>query len=124
MKLIDADKLKKEITNQPPELYYNCYFIEKIDNQPEIKIKNGYITGEWLINFDGYYPYCSNCHNEPQNKVMTKFCPNCGAYMKNDKQSKQQQLISELKKLRKQDNVEANKMLDACIDKIKNFKEK
>jgi hypothetical protein len=40
------------------------------------------IQGQWLINSDGYYPYCSICKNEPQNRVMTKYCPNCGAYMK------------------------------------------
>lgn len=37
--------------------------------------------GHWLINSDGYYPYCSLCKNEPQNRVMTKYCPNCGAKM-------------------------------------------
>lgn len=39
------------------------------------------IQGQWLINSDGYYPYCSICKNEPQNRVMTKYCPNCGAFM-------------------------------------------
>lgn len=38
--------------------------------------------GHWLINPDGYYPYCSLCKNEPQNRVMTKYCPNCGADMR------------------------------------------
>lgn len=40
--------------------------------------------GRWLINSDGYYPYCSICYNEPQNRVMTEYCPNCGAYMKGE----------------------------------------
>ena len=38
--------------------------------------------GEWIISSDGYYPYCSECKNEPKNGVMTDFCPNCGAKMK------------------------------------------
>ena len=39
-------------------------------------------SGEWLINSDGYYPYCSICKNEPKGRIMTDYCPNCGAYMK------------------------------------------
>ena len=38
--------------------------------------------GEWKINFDGYYPYCSECGYEPEE--MTKHCPGCGAVMNND----------------------------------------
>lgn len=37
--------------------------------------------GEWRINSDGYYPYCSECKEEPKNREMTKYCPNCGAKM-------------------------------------------
>ena len=40
-----------------------------------------YKYSKWLINSDGYYPYCSLCKGEPQNGVMTKYCPNCGAKM-------------------------------------------
>ena len=35
--------------------------------------------GKWKINSDGYYPYCSECNNEPENGKLTKYCPNCGA---------------------------------------------
>lgn len=43
--------------------------------------------GQWIINSDGYYPYCSYlycsiCHNEPENGKRTNYCPECGAYMK------------------------------------------
>jgi hypothetical protein len=38
--------------------------------------------GEWIICSDGYYPYCSECKNEPKNGVMTEYCPHCGAKMK------------------------------------------
>lgn len=37
--------------------------------------------GEWKINPDGYYPYCTECGEEPQGGEMTKWCPNCGAKM-------------------------------------------
>lgn len=40
--------------------------------------------GRWEINCDGYYPYCSNCKNEPQGREMTLYCPNCGAKMDGD----------------------------------------
>ena len=39
-------------------------------------------TGKWLINSDGYYPYCSQCKYEP--KEMTRHCPNCGVEMNDD----------------------------------------
>ena len=39
---------------------------------------------QWLICSNGYYPYCSNCNNEPKNGAMSDFCPNCGAFMKGD----------------------------------------
>ena len=45
-------------------------------------------TGQWLINSDGYYPYCSICKNEPQGRIMTDYCPNCGAYMKGESNDK------------------------------------
>ena len=38
--------------------------------------------GEWRINCDGYYPYCSNCMSEPPGRVMTDFCPVCGVKMR------------------------------------------
>ncbi len=37
--------------------------------------------GKWLINSDGYYPYCSECKEEPEGDKMTKYCPYCGAKM-------------------------------------------
>lgn len=37
--------------------------------------------GKWLINSDGYYPYCSECKTEPKSGEMTDFCPKCGAKM-------------------------------------------
>ena len=39
------------------------------------------VHGRWLINSDGYYPYCSECKEEPKSGIMTNYCPNCGAKM-------------------------------------------
>lgn len=51
-----------------------------LDELPSIRPK----TGQWLINSDGYYPYCSICNNEPKSRIMTDYCPSCGAYMKGE----------------------------------------
>lgn len=40
--------------------------------------------GKWEICSDGYYPYCSNCNNEPESGKMTNFCPNYGADMRKE----------------------------------------
>ena len=40
--------------------------------------------GRWEINCDGYYPYCSECKQEPPGRVMTDWCPCCGAWMRGD----------------------------------------
>ena len=40
--------------------------------------------GHWVINSDGYYPQCSECMKEPQGRVMTDWCPNCGAKMRGE----------------------------------------
>ncbi len=56
-----------------------CYRIEWIRDLPPATPKQK--IGEWRINSDGYYPYCSECKEEPKNREMTKYCPNCGAKM-------------------------------------------
>jgi hypothetical protein len=55
--------------------------INRIGSLPEEKVYP-ILPGEWRINCDGYYPYCSNCGTEPKNGVLSNFCPECGAYMK------------------------------------------
>lgn len=37
--------------------------------------------GHWKISFDGYYPYCSECGNEPASGKLEEHCPTCGARM-------------------------------------------
>ncbi len=58
--------------------YEEGYEKGKADAQTQPK------SGRWLINSDGYYPYCSVCKNEPKSRIMTDYCPNCGAYMKGE----------------------------------------
>lgn len=64
-------------------------FIFCEESYEEIKAKiaeavdeNTNVLATWEISSDGYYPYCSNCKNEPKSKEMTNYCPNCGAKMK------------------------------------------
>lgn len=58
--------------------------IEAIKKTPAEKLRDeeGKKIGEWKINPDGYYPYCSECQKEPQGREMTDYCPNCGADMR------------------------------------------
>lgn len=67
----------------------------------EIAYGNGYKAGYeigkkepigeavWIINPDGYYPYCSNCRYEPERPLFyddnrTPYCPNCGFKMRKE----------------------------------------
>ena len=36
---------------------------------------------QWLINPDGWYPYCSNCRHDPNYGSMSEYCPKCGSHM-------------------------------------------
>lgn len=72
-----------------------CYTFDDILKNSTITVSNEnssdvtFISGEslmikeakWEINCDGYYPYCTNCNEEPPSGVMTNYCPNCGAKM-------------------------------------------
>lgn len=45
--------------------------------------------GVWVINPDGYYPYCNKCGYEPErpnihNDNRTPYCANCGAKMRKE----------------------------------------
>lgn len=53
--------------------------LDYIKHMPSVSPKQK--IGEWRINSDGYYPYCSECKEEPKNRETTKYCPNCGAKM-------------------------------------------
>lgn len=57
--------------------------ISVISNTPkESTTKTKWPEAKWEINPDGYYPYCSNCGEEPQDSTNLKpYCANCGAKM-------------------------------------------
>lgn len=90
MRLIDADKTH-EALKALCEKYRIAFggqhggFAEGlaglVDEQPTVYPNNVVKHGQWKINSDGYYPYCSECGKEPQGREMTDFCPNCGAKM-------------------------------------------
>lgn len=37
---------------------------------------------QWHISSNGWYPYCSRCGHEPENGIMSNFCPDCGSDMR------------------------------------------
>ena len=37
--------------------------------------------GRWCISPDGWYPYCSECLEEPKDGIRSAFCPSCGVKM-------------------------------------------
>ena len=56
------------------------HFLKMIADTPTADIQEA-VHAKWEISSDGYYPYCSNCKSEPENGVMSKYCPECGAIM-------------------------------------------
>lgn len=66
-----------------------AYVLEQYDLTVEmIDIQDSPTKGEWKINPDGWYPYCSNCLSEPKNGDTTNFCPQCGCDMRKGGESK------------------------------------
>ena len=61
----------------------DLYIRLQIDNKKKTTTVDSVPIASWIINPDGYYPYCSNCGKEPDD--IAENCPNCGAYMKNFK---------------------------------------
>jgi len=56
-------------------------WLRELQERREQDGKIGCGNARWLINSDGYYPYCSACMAEPEDGKMTDFCPSCGARM-------------------------------------------
>ena len=54
--------------------------VQRIRSAPAADVAS-VVHGRWIISSDGYFPYCSECKNEPRYGVMSKHCPNCGARM-------------------------------------------
>ena len=70
-KAIERKALDYEIDNIERKIKYYEEVVEKLQGK----------SGQWLINPDGYFPYCSECGAEPEGRKMTKFCPGCGTPM-------------------------------------------
>lgn len=58
----------------------HAHFLMLIADEPTVDVAE-VIHAKWIINSDGYYPYCSNCKEIPEYGVMSKYCPECGARM-------------------------------------------
>ena len=67
--------------NNPHELGENVVPVSDIEAAPAADVAE-VVHGRWLINSDGYYPYCSECKEEPKSGITTHYCPSCGAEMK------------------------------------------
>lgn len=61
------EKLKKE-------LYLTGTYVSE-------RKENNHKPAQWLINSDGYYPYCSNCKAKAKDGLMTEYCLRCKAKM-------------------------------------------
>lgn len=44
-------------------------------------IERWHRSAEWIVMSEGYI-VCSHCHNEPDGRTPTPYCPKCGALMK------------------------------------------
>lgn len=65
--------------------YRDVHFVGNIEINNEIPP-----NAHWEINPDGYYPYCSHCKEEPANRVISDYCPKCGAKMDNGSSAQKQ----------------------------------
>lgn len=73
---------EKEIEDLKKARWYLDRRIKELEESETETIENEHIkTAHWIISSDGYYPYCSNCKNEPNGKEMTEYCPKCGYKM-------------------------------------------
>ena len=78
-----CDKVDCDCLNCKNE--HRCETVLDIVNAPTADVTD-VRRGHWEICCDGYYPYCSECGEEPPGRIgMTNFCPNCGADMRGDK---------------------------------------
>lgn len=75
-----SEYIEREALIQDAEDVLTWPMLDRINRQPAADVES-VRHGKWLINSDGYYPYCSECKEEPKSGIMTHYCPNCGAKM-------------------------------------------
>ena len=86
MRLVDADKLRKDVLDLPncyngfSDTYDKAMIVDLVDEQPTVDhVKHGH----WIMKPNGYGT-CSNCHTcslDIMGGVDCNYCPNCGAKM-------------------------------------------
>lgn len=82
MKLIDSDKLESDINEY---LKGNERFLHYLHVQDEVVV-DARVSGKWVVDWDdGIILRCSNCGYENIFDWSYRYCPHCGAYMKNSK---------------------------------------
>ena len=74
-RLIGIAKICKDIDAKPDPEKILIALRDDVKTCPAADVCEN-VRATWLINPDGYYPYCSRCKQEPQGHVMTDFCPN------------------------------------------------
>ena len=83
VRLIDANVFIKDLTAMKSA--YDAIaldgMVKALKEAPTIDPESLRPHGKWVVCSDGYYPYCSECKEEPKGGAMTNYCPNCGAVM-------------------------------------------
>jgi len=96
-RLIKADKLRKDVLDLPncyngfSDTYDKAMIIDLIDEQPTVEAEP-VRHGKWIMKSDpfGFFdeiPVCSECGCTTKMREKTKFCPNCGAKMDEEKEN-------------------------------------
>lgn len=96
MRLIDADAAKADIRKDCPNCTVNgssfckteCIINRRcdfLDEQPTVEERP---RGTWLLCHDTYFSKCSICGVIWLNEECRDYCPNCGAYMRGNKNGK------------------------------------
>ena len=86
VRLIDAELYRKILKSEMFQLDDEHRLdiqraIILLDQTPATDPESLRPKGKWVVCSDGYYPYCSECKEEPKGGAMTNYCPNCGAVM-------------------------------------------
>lgn len=74
---IDRNTLKEKFWDACKNCLSEDDIADLIDDIPAADVAP-VVHARWVICSDGYYPYCSNCHEEPKGGP-SKYCPSCGA---------------------------------------------
>ena len=82
MRLIDADALKKAVSNSPLIDFTDDDIFELIDNAPTVERPHGKWLPNYISQFTNPGRSCSLCNKTVE--FSENFCPNCGADMRGE----------------------------------------